>query len=64
MMTLEEFYEDCRQVEEWRKRCRCCENCQHYYEEEGMANCKKHDIPVVCLDSEYISPIDYCKDWE
>ena len=31
---------------QYRKANPCCENCSHYYEDYGMACCKKHDEPM------------------
>ena len=56
-MTLKEYYEDCKRVEEERIDHPCCMNCRAYYTEYGYSNCKIHDLP---MENEK----EKCNDWK
>ena len=56
-MTLKEYYEDCKRVEEERQAHPCCMNCKEYYIEYGYSNCMIHGEPLEEEETEK------CDDW-
>lgn len=58
MMTLDEYYQICKEEEATRQKKPCCLNCKEYYTEYGMENCRYHEMPIEPSDKER------CEDWK